>query len=167
MKCTRLLPMMTTIALLGCAHDSIWNAERPFGTVTVATLVSPTDLYRVVLQQIDGAPPSGAGSSQIPPYVSLIRVDRDFQIHDARSDFSLPPGEHLLSLTAVVDRQLSPVFSAPPSRAADATAGELRLVVEEGKHYFIAAKVDELEPERWVPVVYKVEAILHYADPAH
>jgi hypothetical protein len=165
MKRTHLLPLLAASSLLGCAHQGTWDAERPYGAVTVATLVPPTDMYRVVLQRIDGAPAPGGGARRVPPNVSLMRVNQNFDVSDARSDFTLPPGEHRLSLTAIVDRKLSPVFSSPPSRLADNAAGELTLKVEEGKRYFVAAKVNEIQPERWEAVVYKVEDIPNYAKP--
>lgn len=154
--------LLLALCLVGCAHQPVWDAQKPFGVVTVATLVPPADLYRVVLQRIDGAPAPGNGARRVPPNVSLMRVDRSFDISDARSDFTLSPGEHRLSLTAIVDRELSPVFSTPPSRLADNAAGELTLKVEEGKRYFVAAKVDEVQPERWQAIVYKVEDIRNY-----
>jgi len=130
----------------------------------IATLVPPLDMYRVVLQRIDGAPAPGGGARRVPPNASLMRVDTRFDISDARSDFRVRPGTHRLSFTAIVDRKLSPVFSAPPSRLADSAAGELTLTVEEGKRYLIAARVDEVQSERWEPVVYKVENIPNYAN---
>jgi hypothetical protein len=166
MRYTYFVPLMVANALLGCAHEGTWDAA-PYGAITVATTVPPTDLYRVVLQQVDGRVPPGAGARGVPPYVSLMRVNQSFYLIDARSDFTLPAGEHRLSLTAIVDRQLSPVYSSPPSRMADKAAGELTLNVEEGKRYFIAAKVDEIQPERWQAVVYKVEDIPNYAKPEH
>jgi hypothetical protein len=167
MKRTHLVALLAAGSLLACAHQQTWDAVRPYGVVTVATLVPPTDLYRVVLQRIDGAPAPGSGANRVPPNVSLMRVDRNFDVSDARSDFPLPPGEHRLSLTAIVDRKLSPVYSSPPSRLADKEAGELTLKVEEGKRYFVAAKVNEIQPERWEAVVYKVEDIPNYAKPEH
>jgi hypothetical protein len=165
MKYAYLVPLMAANALLGCAHQGTWDVARPYGALTVATTVPPTDMYRVVLQQVDGKVPPGAGARGVPPNVSLMRVNQNFYLIDARSDFTLPAGEHRLSLTAIVDRQLSPVFSAPRSRLADNAAGELKLTVEEGKRYYIAAKVNEIEPERWQAVVYKVEDIPNYAKP--
>jgi hypothetical protein len=166
MKPTHFLPLITVI-LLGCAHQGVWDAQRPYGVVTVATLVPPTDMYRVVLQRIDGAPAPGGSARRVPANVSLMRVDENFDVSDARSDFPLPPGEHRLSLTAIVDRRLSPVFSLPPSRLADKEAGELTLKVEEGKRYLIAAQVNEIQSGRWEAVVYKVEDIPRYANPEH
>jgi hypothetical protein len=167
MKPAHLLPLGASSLLLACAHQGVWDAERPYGAVTVATTVPPADMYRVVLQQIDGRVPPGAGAREVPPYVSLMRVGQNFYLIDARSDFTLPPGEHRLNLTAIVDRKLSPVFSSPPSRLADKAAGELTLRVEEGKRYFVAAKVNEIQPERWEAVVYKIEDIPNYSKSAH
>ena len=89
-------------------------------------------------------------------------VNSFFNVSDAHRDFNVPPADHTISLTAIVDRKDARFLVAPPSRLADKSAGELKLTVQEGKRYFIAAKVNEIQPDRWEAVVCKVEDIAGY-----
>jgi hypothetical protein len=117
----------------------------------------PAGLYRLVLQEVDGKPAVYGGARRVPLHVSLMVVNPGFNVSDARSDFDLPPGEHTLSFTAIVDTPDARLFFNTPSHQADKAAGELKLTVQDGKRYFVAAKVIDIEPDRWQPVVYKVE----------
>jgi hypothetical protein len=141
--------------LAGCAATGMGSA--PHGILTVATVAPPAGLYRIVLQELDGRPAAYGGARRVPLHVSLMVVDPGFDISDARSDFDLPPGEHTLSFTAIVDRPDARLFVNTPSRQASKAAGELKLTVEAGKRYLVAAKVIDVEPDQWQPVVYKVE----------
>jgi hypothetical protein len=149
--------LLATTLVTGCSATGMGSA--PHGTVTVATVAPPAGLYRLVLQEVDGRPAVYGGARRVTLHVSLMVVDPGFDVSDARSDFDLPPGEHTLSFTAIVDRPDARLFVNTPSRQASKAAGELKLTVEAGKRYFVAAKVIDIEPDRWQPVVYTVEDI--------
>jgi hypothetical protein len=149
--------LLAAITLGGCIATGMGPA--PHGTVSVATVAPPAGLYRLVLQEVDGKLAVYGGARRVSLHVSLMVVDPGFDISDARSDFDLPPGEHTLSFTAIVDRPDARLFVNTPSRQAGKAAGELKLTVEAGKRYLVAAKVIDIEPDQWQPVVYKVDDI--------
>ncbi len=163
------LTMMATaaalaLALAGCAPK--WMArpdsDGPHGVVQTATLSPPIGLHRVVLQAVDGEAVSSSSSLRVPPHASLVIVKSGFQLTDARSQFVLPPGEHELDFTAVVDERDAQMFLSTTSPYSEKGAGKLTIMVQEGQRYYIAAKVNPGKPDDWEPVVYKVEEIEKY-----
>lgn len=136
--------------------------DGPHGIVSAATLSPPIGMHRVVLQSVDGKAVSSGSSLRVPPHASLMIVKSGFQLTDARSQFVLTPGEHELDFTAVVDEKDAQMFLHTTSPYSEKGAGKLHLTVQEGKRYYIAAKVNEGKPDEWEPVVYKVEDIENY-----
>jgi hypothetical protein len=154
---------VTATGLAGCAPKWMARADDgPHGTINVATLSPPIDMHRVVLQAIDGKAASSGGSVRVPPNASLMIVKSGFQLTDVRSQFMLPPGEHELEFTAVVDERDAQMFLSSSSPYSDKGTGKLRIVVQEGQRYYIAAKVNPGKPDEWEPVVYKTEEIRNY-----
>jgi hypothetical protein len=151
--------MLAAAVLTGCATAPTSADNAPHGSLRVATAVPPSGMYRLVLQRVDNKPVLGGGARRVPPTVSLMVVSQYYDIADSRSDFDLPAGEHTLSFTAVVDRQDARLFAPAPRSGADAGAGELKLNVEAGQRYFIAAQINDAQPERWQAVIYKTEPL--------
>lgn len=127
------------------------SASQPHGVVEVGQ--ATVNLHPVVVQAIDGK--AQAGATGVPRVASLIVV-RDSYFLDAKPIYRLPPGEHTLDLTAVVRASAASLFLHGRSASAK-DVGKLRLAVEDGKRYFIAARVDNGRPDDWEAVVYRVE----------
>jgi hypothetical protein len=83
-------------------------------------------------------------------------------LNTAQSEFNLPPGEHTLSFTVVVNRRDTTTWLHPTLRYSPKGSGVLKLTVEAGKRYCVTARVDGARPEEWDAVVYKVEDIKDY-----
>jgi hypothetical protein len=132
----------------------------PYGIVEAATAVPPIDMQRVVLQNIDGRNIPNVGP--VSSTASLMIVDPGFVLTNVQSDFTLPAGEHTLSFTAVVDRRDTTTWLHATTRTSPKDAGVLKLTVEPGKLYRIAAHVNPGRPEEWEAVVYQVEDIKNY-----
>jgi hypothetical protein len=152
----RILALSACLTASGCAT----TPSGPYGVIEAATQVAPVDMHRVVLQNIDGR--NLAGTPQVPPTSSLMVVDPGFVITTAQSEFTLPPGEHTLSFSAVVDRRDTTTWIRPATRYSPKDAGVLKLTVEGGKRYLVAARVDPGRPEEWEAVVFRVEDIKGY-----
>jgi hypothetical protein len=127
------------------------SSSQPHGVIEVGQ--APVELFPVVVQAIDGKPQSGA--TGIPRSASLIVV-RDSYFLDAKPTFRLAPGEHTLDLTAVVKASAAAHFLHSRS-TSNKEVGKLKVTVENGKHYFIAARVDNARPDEWEAVVYRTE----------
>lgn len=151
--CATLLFAAAVVSLAACASmpGSEVSASQPHGVIEVGR--APVDMHPVVIQAIDGKAQSGA--TGIPRSASLIVV-RDSYFLDAKPAFWLPPGEHSFDLTAVVTATAASHFLRSRS-TSDKEVGKLKLTVENGKRYFVAARVDNSRPDEWEAVVYRVE----------
>lgn len=129
------------------------SASQPHGVVEVGQ--APVDMHPVVIQAIDGKAQSGA--TGIPRSASLIVV-RDAYFLDAKPAYRLPPGEHTFDLTAVVTATAASHFLHSSRSTSDKEVGTLKLTIEDGKRYYVAARVDNARPDEWEAVVYRVEA---------
>ena len=150
--------VVAAIAVLASACAT--TPKGPYGVVEASTQVTPIDVHRVVLQNIDGR--NIAGTPQVPPTTSLMIVDPGFMLTNVQSDFPLPPGEHTLTFSAVVDRRDTTTWLHPSTRDSPKNAGVLKLTMEAGKRYVVAAKVNPGRPEEWDAVVYRVEDLRNY-----
>lgn len=160
---TAVLTLALGFALSACAPSWMARPDNgPHGIVSAATMSPPLGMHRVVLQEVDGKAVSSSSSLRIPPHASLMVVKPGFQLTDARSQFNLPPGEHQLEFTAVVDERDAQMFLSTTSPYAEKSSGKLKIKVQEGKRYYIAGKVNEGKPTEWEPVVYKIEDISDY-----
>jgi hypothetical protein len=158
--CLRNLSLTATLlALTACASLNA-KPTGPYGEVEAATSVPPIDMHRVVLQSIDGR--NLASTARVAPTASLMIVDPGFVVNTAQSEFYLTPGEHTLNFTAVVNRRDTTTWLHPTLRFSPKGAGVLKLTVEAGKRYSVAARVDGAQPEEWEAVVYKVEDTKNY-----
>ena len=156
-----LMAVSLAVALgLGACASLNPRITGPYGEVEAATVVPPIDMFRVVLQNIDGN--NLASNARISPTDSLMIVDPGFQLNGVQSRFTLTPGEHTLSFTAVVSRRDTTTWMRPTFRTSANGAGVLKLTVEAGKRYSVAARINGARPDTWQAVVYKVEDIRNY-----
>lgn len=158
--CLRTLSLAALVlALTACASLNA-KPTGPYGEVEAATAVAPIDMHRVVLQNLDGRNVPSTG--RVPATASLMIVDPGFELTNVQSEFVLSPGEHTLNFTAVVNRRDTTTWLHPTLRFSLKGAGVLKLTIEAGKRYYVAARVDGARPEEWEAVVYKVEDIKNY-----
>ena len=144
-------------AAAGCATS---RPHGPYGELVPATVAPPVSLHRVVVQSVDGRGQVQTGP--VPPTASLMFVRPGFSLATARSSFYLPPGDHTIDFTAIVDLRDASNMLPPVGPYSNKGAGILKLNVEPGKRYYVAAKVNSGRPDDWQPVVYKVEDIQNY-----
>ena len=76
--------------------------------------------------------------------------------------FSSNPLAVLTDFTAIVDQRDANNMLPPIGPYSKKGAGVLKLNVEAGKRYYVAAKVNTGRPDDWQPGVYKVEDIQNY-----
>jgi hypothetical protein len=151
------IPVLAISLLVSSCATVSEKTAGPYGVIEAATTTPPIDLHRVVLQSIDGR--GQASTGHVPPNISLMLVRPGFNLTGVRSEFRLPPGEHTLDFTAVVNKRDATTFLPATSPFAADGSGVLKINVEAGKRYYIAAHVNEGRPEQWEPVVYRTEDI--------
>jgi hypothetical protein len=132
------------------------GASEPHGIISVTGSVVTDGIHPVILNRLDGRYMS-LGSSRIPPDASLVIVDRGYQFTEPNS-FWVAPGVHELVLTAVF-RRGNEIKLPPQNPRRGDMLGKLTLEVEQGKRYYIGARIVGSRYDQWTPVVYRVESI--------
>lgn len=138
------------------------GAGEPHGIISVTGSVVTEGIHPVILNRLDGNYMS-RGSSRIPPDASLVIVDQGYQFTEPGS-FWVAPGVHELVLTAVF-RRGNEIKLPPQNPRRGDMLGRLTLEVEEGKRYYIGARIVGSRYDQWMPVVYRVESLTRDNNP--
>jgi hypothetical protein len=147
------------LTFLGCASFTRKPAG-PYGEVDPEIDTAPIGLHRVVVQVIDGKNVPATGN--VPVTSSVFVVGPGFVVKGAQFQYWLTPGEHTLKFAAVVNSRDTTTWLRPQVNFSPPDAGVLKLNVEAGKRYWIAAQVNPARPEIWQAVVYKTDDIPRY-----
>lgn len=135
----RLFLMAAAVALSACAASSpLVPASQPHGVVVMHNTVGVGDTHPAYVASIDG-----------------------INVHGEQRSFALAPGEHTLRVVGLLNRAhlRSPVHDLPYTRTRDLTRYDLKLTVEEGYRYTIAAHFNGPTANDWEPVILRTEPI--------
>lgn len=130
---------ITAIALLGftaaasAGNPALVSAGDPHGIVRVDTERKAEHIYPVKVVEING---------------DRVSVDDKVALW-------LKPGKHTLTVRGMVDRDAT--FGVSRSVGQGNEKNSVEVDVEEGKIYYVGARVNPREGGRWEPVVWKVE----------
>jgi hypothetical protein len=149
------LGLMIGVAGCGMQGPTV-SASEPHGIISVTGSVRAERIHPVILNRLDGRYMS-LGFSRIPPDASLIVVEENYHFTEPGA-FFVAPGRHHLVLTAVFRRGDEIKLSPQNPRRGD-KLGSMELDVEEGKRYYIGARIVGSRYDQWEPVVYRVETI--------
>jgi len=154
----RLVFAGATLLILGACglQRPTVSASQPHGIISVTGSVVTQGIHPVILNRLDGRYMS-LGTSRIPPDASLVVVERGYQFPEPNS-FWVAPGVHELVLTAVF-RRGNEIKLPPQNPRRGDMLGKLTLEVEQGKRYYIGARIVGSRYDEWMPVVYRVETI--------
>lgn len=155
LRMAAVLLLLTALPACGLQSPTV-GANQAHGIISVTGSVRSEGIHPVILNRLDGRF-MALGFSRIPPDVSLIVVERGYQFTEPNA-FWVAPGRHQLVLTAVFRR--GDEIKLPPQnpRRGD-MLGSMALEVEQGKRYYIGARIVGSRYDQWEPVVYRVEPI--------
>ena len=138
MKTNILLGIIAVGALAGCTTVPTDSPSQPHGVVIMHKGVGGGTIHPVSIAQIDG-----------------VNMTPD------RQSFTLPPGPHTLRVIGLINQAhlRSPNMEIPSYTRDQPRSYELKLDVEEGQRYVIAAKFNGPTANDWEPIVLRSEAI--------
>ena len=148
-------PVDTAVSLGARAAASVAELAKASEVVFLCVPNSPD-----VVQVIDGKNVPATGN--VPVTSSVFVVGPGFVVKGAQFQYWLTPGEHTLKFAAVVNSRDTTTWLRPQVNFSPPDAGVLKLNVEAGKRYWIAAQVNPARPEIWQAVVYKTDDIPRY-----
>jgi hypothetical protein len=133
------LKILAGITLLGVA------AAAAAGTDALVTQKDPHGVVRVDVEK---------RAQHIHP-VKVVEINGDLISTDEKVALWLKPGKHTLTVRGMIDRDQTFGISRSVGQGNEKNSVEVN--VEEGKVYYVGAKVNPREGGRWEPVVWKVE----------
>lgn len=133
------LQIVTGIAMLALAAGAV--AGNP-------ALVTQKDPHGVVRVDVEKR------AHHIYP-VKVVEINGKLVSADEKVALWLAPGKHTLTVRGMVDRDST--FGLGRSIGQGNEKNSVEVDVEEGKVYYIGAKVNPREGGRWEPVVWKVK----------
>lgn len=133
------LKVLTGIAMLSVA------AAAAAGTDALANQKDPHGVVRLDVEK--------RGQHIYP--VKVVEINGDRVTVDDKVALWLKPGTHTLTVRGMVDRDNT--FGVSRSVGQGNEKNSVEVNVEEGKIYYVGARVNPREGGRWEPVVWKVE----------
>lgn len=112
-------------------------------------LVSPGEPHGVVRVDVERK------AEHIYP-VKVVEINGDLVSADDKVALWLKPGKHTLTVKGMVNR--SNTFGVSRTIGQGNEDNSVEIDVEQGKVYYLGAKVNPREGGRWEPVVWKVES---------
>ncbi len=88
--------------------------------------------------------------------VKVVEINGDLVSADDKVALWLRPGKHTLTVRGQVDRDNT--FGLARSLGQGNEKNSVEIDVEEGKIYYLGARINPREGGRWEPVVWKVKA---------
>lgn len=111
-------------------------------------LVSPNEPHGVVRVDVERK------AEHIYP-VKVVEINGDLVSVDDKVALWLKPGKHTLTVRGMVERDNT--FGVSRSVGQGNEDNSVEVTVEEGKIYYLGAKVNPRENGRWEPVIWKVK----------
>jgi len=145
----RLLVLMTSaITISACMEARMASSDRQYGLVTTFTSNVPAKIYPAYIAVIDG------NSVQTTSAVGGLSA--------RKHTFRLPPGDHKLRIVADLRDATGTLASGTTFTPRGEQPGSLELFVEEGRRYYIGARLTGNRKDEWEPVIWHTEDIENY-----
>ena len=138
MKKYSLIALCAGVVLAGCTTVPTVSPSQPHGLIVMHNGVGGGTIHPASISQIDG-----------------VNMPSD------RQSFTLAPGPHTLRVIGLIKQAhlRSPNMEIPSYTRDQPRSYELKLDVEEGQRYVIAAKFNGPTANDWEPIVLRSEAI--------
>lgn len=125
------------LATAACSMQPVTvSPSEPHGIVVQATPQTANGIYPVVIREIDGR-----------------------RVQGQQNAYWLAPGEHELRVFPQIDRTATRAQPSTFDRRDEHERNVLRLTVEEGKRYLIAARIEGARTDGWEAFVLGVQDI--------
>ena len=136
------------VSLSGCMEAKmLTDSNDRYGVITTFHSNIPGKIYPAYVATIDG---KNQQSGRALTGNGL----------DTKYTFRLPPGEHTIRIVADL-RQATGVIPATYTPRSQ-QPGTLKIFVEEGREYFLGARLTGSRTDEWEAVVWRVEDLKNY-----
>jgi len=143
-----LLVLAAAVAIGGCTEASMLSPDRHYGVVTTFTSDIPAKVYPAFIAVIDGRNMQSTAAFGDP----ALR----------KHTFRLAPGDHTLRLVADLSQATATFGTGVDYTPRGEQPGVIKIFVEEGRRYYLGARLTGLRRDEWEPVVWSVQDIENY-----
>lgn len=151
----RLCPVVALGAVLllgGCMEAQMAAGDARYGTVTTVTSDIPGGIYPAYIATIDGRNINSMDA--VSP--SRTGLGTGAGLGANRHTIRLPPGDHEIRLMADLTQATGTLTREINTRSSGAGA-TIKLFVEEGRRYYLGARLTDSRRGDWEAVVWRVE----------
>lgn len=149
--------LLTAVALCACMEAKMLSSDESYGVITTFTSNIPEKVYPAYIAVIDGKSVQTTGSIG-----GLAGQDPRTFLKTRKHTFRLPPGEHTIRIVADLSDATGTLRSTGGYTPRGEQPGEIKLFVEEGRQYYIGARLTGTRKNEWEPVVWAVKDIESY-----
>jgi hypothetical protein len=144
-------------ALSACMEAKMLSSDESYGVVTTFTSNIPEKVYPAYIAVIDGKSVQTTGSVG-----GVGGLDPKTYLRTRKHTFRLPPGEHTIRIVADLSDATGTLQSTGGYTPRGEQPGTIKLFVEEGRQYYIGARLTGPRKNEWEPVVWAVKDIENY-----
>ena len=145
------LMLIAGLATAGCMESQMLSGEDRYGTVTAFSSDIPGGIYPAYIATVDGRNINTTDAIQ-PTRTGLGGgAGGGANRHTIR----LPPGDHEIRIVADLTQATGTLSTEINNRRS--STGTIKLYVEEGRRYYLGARLTSSRRGEWEAVVWKVE----------
>jgi hypothetical protein len=132
----------------GCMEARMLSSDEPYGIVTTFTSDIPDKVYPAYIAVIDGRNVQSTSSVG--------------GLSGRKHTFRLAPGDHTIRVVADLSQATGTLNTGVVYTPRGEQPGEMKLFVEEGRRYYIGARLTGTRRDEWEPVIWAVHDIENY-----
>jgi hypothetical protein len=144
--------LVATLLLGGCMESQMLAGEDRYGTVTTFTSDIPGGIYPAYIATVDGKNVNTIEAMT----ATRTGLATGTGLGTNRFSIRLPPGDHEIRLVADLTQATGTLSREINDRSSGAGA-TIKLYVEEGRRYYLGARVEDGRRGDWQAVVWRVE----------
>ncbi len=143
-----LLSAAAALAAGGCMEARMMSPDRHYGVVTTFTSDIPAKIYPAYIAVIDG--------KNVQTTAALGGLA------GRKHTFRLSPGDHTIRIVADLSQATGTLATGVDYTPRGEQPGEIKVFVEEGRRYYLGARLTGTRRDDWQPVVWSVQDIENY-----
>lgn len=145
------IALVLLAGLAGCMEAQMLSGEDRYGTVTTFTSNIPGGIYPAYIATIDGRNINSSDALA----VSRTGLGTGNPSGVNRHTIQLPPGDHEIRLVADLTQATGTL--SREIRSGSKGTGTIKIFVEEGRRYYLGARLTNNRRGDWEAVVWRVE----------